>query len=219
MKFTEILAHLAVGLREPVADFTELLRAVREGCEEITAKRIELLRARGEDIDENDLISEWDAGHLKTLFRGKPGPGGGVALTAQALGFYLIAYLADCPRREVAAKALDMTFATYMPPHDRRDKTECPVTGQRFFGGALKTLLTDRDVFDRAVLIRVSSDAGFAKIGFERGVESMFWRTGPVGLGKPAYRERVLLLDGVRFLFDLVNEAESAETSKLSTTA
>src|SRR6516225_3293343 len=136
MKLTEILAHLAVGLREPLGDFTELLRAVREGAEKIGAESSELLRAAGaKDVDRP---FDWSASSLKKAFRGRPGPGGGVEANATVLGFYLVAYLVDGPRREAAAKAVNMMLARSL--HDG-----CPITGQRFFGGALKTMLTDRE--------------------------------------------------------------------------
>jgi hypothetical protein len=203
MKLTEILAHLAVGLREPLGDFTELLRAVREGAVKIDAATSELLRAAGaKDVDRP---FDWNASSLKKAFRGRPGPGGGVEANATVLGFYLVAYLVDGPRREAAAKAVNMMLATSL--HDG-----CPITRQRFFGGALKTMLTDREVFDRAVGIRVSADAGFAKIMFEDDVVSEFWVSGKAGPGKPTFRESVLVIEPIRFLFDLINEPETSKS-------
>jgi hypothetical protein len=206
MKLTEILAHLAVGLHEPLGDFTELLRAVREGAEKIDAETSKLLRAAGaKDVDRP---FDWNSSGLKTAFRGRPGPGGGVEANATVLGFYLTAYLVDGPRREAAAKAINMMLAKYLPLHDG-----CPITGQRRFGGALKTMLTDREVFDRAVEIRVSADAGFAKIMFEDGVVSEFRVSGKAGPAKPTFRESVLVIEPIRFLFDLINEPEKSEST------
>jgi hypothetical protein len=199
MKLTEILAYLAVGLGEPLADFMELLRAVREGSEKIDAESSKLLRAAGaKDVDRP---FDWNASSLKKAFRGRPGPGGGVEANATVLGFYLTAYLVDGPRREAAAKAISMMLARYLPLGNG-----CPITGQQFFGGALKTMLTDREVFDRAAVIRLSADAGFAKIMFEDGVVSEFWVSGKAGPGKPTFRESVLMIEPIRFLFDLINE-------------
>ena len=204
MKLTEILAHLAVGLREPLGDFTELLRAVREGAVKIDAATIELLRAAGaKDVDRP---FDWNASGLKKAFRGRPGPGGGVEANATVLGFYLVAYLVDGPRREAAAKAVNMMLARSL--HDG-----CPITGQRFFGGALKTMLTDRVVFDRAAVIRISADAGFATIMFKEGNVSEFWVSGKEGLRKPTFRESVLVLEPIRFVFDLINEPEKSEST------
>ena len=89
----------------------------------------------------------------------------------------------------------------------------CPITGQRFFGGALKTMLTDREVFDRAAVIRISADAGFATIMFKDGNVSEFWVSGKEGLRKPTFRESVLVIEPIRFLFDLINEPEKSEST------
>ena len=74
----------------------------------------------------------------------------------------------------------------------------------------MSALLSKRDLFDQAAVIRVSSDVGYAKIGFRDGSESCFWRQGYDGLSKPWFRERVLVIQSAAFLFDLVNERELA---------
>jgi hypothetical protein len=213
MRFGEILAHLAVGLHEPLADFTEMLRAVRVGAEQISARDIKRLREAG--IADDDSPFDWNKSNLRKMFRGKSGPGGGIEADAASLGFYLTAFMVDGPRREAADRALDMTFARFQ---QQGDVAACPVTGQRYFGAALMTLLTDRGAFDRAVVIELSSDAGFARIQFEndaegRGVQSTFWVQEAAEPRKPYFRTKVLMLDGVRFLFDAVNETEAAKTS------
>jgi hypothetical protein len=206
MKLTEILAQLAVGLREPVGDFFELLRAVREGSEKIDADTSKLLRAAG--AKGIDRPFDWNGSSLKKAFRGRPGPGGGVEANATVLGLYLTAYLVDGPRREAATKAINMMLARHLPLRE-----VCPITRQWFFGGALKTILTDRKVFDRAAVIRVSADAGFAKIMFEDGAVSEFWVSGKEELRKPTFRESVLVIEPIRFLFDLINESEKSEST------
>jgi hypothetical protein len=206
MKLNEIMAHLAVGLGEPLGDFTELLRAVREGSEKIDAETSKLLRAAGaKDVDRP---FDWNASSIKKAFSGRPGPGGGIEANATILGFYLTAYLVDGPRREAATKAINIMLARYLPLHEG-----CPITGQQLFGGALKTMLTDREVFDRAAVIRVSADAGFATIMFKDDVVSEFWVRGKEGLRKPTFRESVLVIDPIRFLFDLINEPEKSEST------
>jgi len=203
MKLTEIFAHLAVGLREPLGDFTELPRAVREGAEKIDGETSKLLRAAGaKDVDRP---FDWNASGLEKAFRARPGPGGGVEANATVLGFYLTAYLVNGPRREAAAKAINMMLA-------RSLHGQCPITEQRLFGGALKTMLTDREVFDRAAVIRISADAGFATIVFKDGDVSEFWVSGKQGLRKPTFRESVLVIEPIRFLFDLINEPETAKS-------
>jgi hypothetical protein len=109
-RFTEAMAHLAVALRDPLAEYTELLRAMREGIDDTleTTER-ELSRMAAEEGHPFD----WGGGTFKDLLRGKPGPGGGFETTPAVLAFFLTAYLLDCPRREAAAKALDMTFAAW----------------------------------------------------------------------------------------------------------
>jgi hypothetical protein len=205
MKLLEIFAHLAVGLHEPLGDFTELLRAVREGAAKIDAETSKLLRTAGAEAVDRPF--DWNASSLKKAFRGRPGPGGGIEANATILGFYLTAYLVDGPRREAATKAINIMLARYLPLND-----ECPITGQRLYGGALKTTLTDREVFDRADVIRVSADAGFATIAFKDGQVSEFWVRGIAGLRKPRFRESVLVLEPIRFLFDLINEPETSES-------
>ena len=119
MRFTEAMAHLAVALRDPLAEYTELLRAVREGIDDtLEATERKLSRMAAEEGHPFD----WGGGTFKDLLRGKPGPGGGFEASPAVLAFFLTAYLLDCPRREAAAKALDMTFAAaaYSGAHHRR---------------------------------------------------------------------------------------------------
>jgi hypothetical protein len=155
-----------------------------------------------------DRPFDWNTSGLKKAFRGRPGPGGGVEANATVLAFYLVAYLVDGPRREAAAKAIKIMLAKHVPLHDR-----CPIPGQQLFGGALKTMLTDREVFDRVAVIRISADAGFATIMFKDGDVSEFWVSGKEGLRKPTFRESVLIIEPIRFLFDLINEPEKSEST------
>src|SRR5262249_26221165 len=158
MRFTESMAHLAVALRDPLAEYTELLRAVREGIDdalEATERKLSRMAAKeGHPFD-------WGGGTFKDLLRGKPGPGGGFETTPAVLGFFLTAYLLDCPRREAAAKALDMTFAACsktapsptrwianspiapQPLRGKKGEAVCAKTKQRYFGAALVALLSD----------------------------------------------------------------------------
>jgi hypothetical protein len=86
------------------------------------------------------------------------------------------------------------------------------VTSQRPFGPAFTVLLCDRKLFDRAAIIRDSSDFGYAKI--KDGSQSQFWRRGYDGLEQPWFRERVLVLQSAGFLWHLVNEG-GRKTSEL----
>jgi hypothetical protein len=208
IKLSEVLVHLAHGLHEPLPAFTELARALREGLEALAASNA-------------DLFGELDALALAKGFRSKSGVGGGSEIDATGAAFFLTAFLADVPRREVAAKALSFTFAAYQG--DRPGDYVCPVTQTRFFGAALKMLLTDRAAFDRASFIRVSADGGSAEIVFKPGSvpekratlsqppTSWFWVQDLAYPDRPSFRERVLRVEKIAFLFDLINAAAKAK--------
>jgi len=214
MKFSELLAYLAVALREDIRDLFEMHRAVREGCEKIHAKDIALLRARGVESEAIDAPFDWNASGFRKLFRGRPGPGGGMEADAFALGFFLIAYLTDGPRREAAERAVELTYAKYLP---RDGETVCPLTGQRYFLGALKTILTNLEVFDRAEIIRISSDAGFARIEFNESYSIFFVnRKDDPGKFKPLHREHVLLVPALRSIFDFINAPETSKSKAMA---
>lgn len=60
--------------------------------------------------------------------------------------------------------------------------------------------------------ICVSADAGFATIMFKDDGVSEFWVRGKEGLRKPTFREGVLVIEPIRFLFDLINEREPSKS-------
>jgi len=151
MRFTEVEAHLAVALREPLAEFTELLRALREGSTEL-ADMERTLAAEGDHVD-------WGEGGFTNLLRGKPGPGGGFEASPPVLSYYLTGYLCDCPRRETAKRALEMTFAV------TRGQA-CSKTKKKRFGSALAATLADPSLFAQCVDVGVSSDLGMAYLDF-----------------------------------------------------
>jgi hypothetical protein len=210
IKLAEALVDLAHGLREPLSTFTELARALREGLEPIAASN-------------PDLFGELDALGLTKGFRSKSGVGGGSEIDATGAAFFLTAFLADVPRREVAAKALSFTIAEYQG--DRPGDIVCPVTGARFFGPALRTLLTDRAAFDRASSVRVSSDLGFGQIVFKPGSvpekrrsipqppASWFFIQDGAMPDRPSFREKALRVEKIAFLFDLINAPAKAKES------
>jgi hypothetical protein len=210
MKFTEVMAHIAVALRDRLSDYTELLRAVREGSDEleVTERKLSHMAAN------EGHPFHWGGGAFKNLLRSKPGPGGGFEATPSNVAFFLTAYLLDVPRREAAAKALDITFAAYTPPVHGKKNAVCPKTKQRYFGAALVDVLSDRALFDKVDEVRVCADLGCAQLVFKDkdGTTTEFYTAG--GLKKPAgsYTMRHLPLDLIGPLVDLVN-APSASMS------
>ena len=48
---------------------------------------------------------------------------------------------------------------------------------------------------------------------FEDGVVSEFRVSGKAGPAKPTFRESVLVIEPIRFLFDLINEPEKSEST------
>jgi hypothetical protein len=70
----------------------------------------------------------------------------------------------------------------------------------------------NKRLFDRAAVIRISADAGFATIMFKDGDVSEFWVSGKEGLRKPTFRESVLVIEPIRFVFDLINEPETSKS-------
>ena len=221
MRFTESMAHLAVALRDPLAEYTELLRAVREGIDDaLEATERKLSRMAAEEGHPFD----WGGGTFKDLLRGKPGPGGGFEASPAVLAFFLTAYLLDCPRREAAAKALDMTFAAYRrsqtmhqswtaprPLPSKKGEAVCARTKQRYFGAAFVALLSDRALFDQVEEIRVSADLGAAQLLFGDYTTSSFYTPACYNKTRPGtYSMRFLYLDMIRPLFDLINPPEPA---------
>jgi hypothetical protein len=220
MKFTETMAHLAVVLRDPLAEYTELLRAVREGIDDtLEATERELSRMAADEGHRFD----WGGGKFRDLLRGKPGPGGGFETTPAVLAFFLTAYLLDCPRREAAAKALDMTFAAYRrsqtmhqswtaprPLPGKKGEAVCAKTKQRYFGAAFVALLSDRVLFDQCEEVCVSADLGVAQIFFGDGTKSSFYTSTYYTAKAGTYSVRHLYLDTIRPLFNLINQPEPA---------
>lgn len=208
IKLSNALVDLAHELHEPLPTFTELARALREGLEAIAASN-------------PALFGELDALALAKGFRSKSGVGGGSEIDAAGAAFFLTAFLTDVPRREAAAKALSFTFARYQG--DRPGDVACPVTQTRFFGAALKTLLTDRAAFDRASFIRVSADLGSAEIVFKldsvpekrrllsQPPTSWFWAQDGAMPDRPSFREKALRVEKIAFLFDLINAPAKAK--------
>jgi hypothetical protein len=228
MRFTEAIAHLAVALRDPLAEYTELLRAVREGIDDaLEATERKLSRMAAEEGHPFD----WGGGTFKDLLRGKPGPGGGFETTPAVLAFFLTAYLLDCPRREAAAKALDMTFAAaayfrsapsptrwianspiaLQPSRGKKGEAVCAKTKQRYFGAAFVALLSDRALFDQVEEIRVSADLGAAQLLFRDYTASSFYTLAYYNKTRPGTCSvRLFYPDIIRPLFDLINLPEPA---------
>jgi hypothetical protein len=220
------MAHLAVALRDPLAEYTELLRAVREGIDDtLEATERKLSRMAAEEGHPFD----WGGGTFKDLLRGKPGPGGGFEATPAVLAFFLTAYLLDCPRREAAAKALDMTFAAsayvesapsptrwianspLQPLRGKKGEAVCARTKQRYFGAAFVALLSDRALFDQVEEIRVSADLGAAQLLFGDYTTSNFYTPACYNKTRPGTSSmRFLYLDMISPLFDLINLPEPA---------
>jgi hypothetical protein len=193
VKFNELLARLAVALGEPVGDFVELLR---------------VLRLTAAEADDGRTFQWADNARLKTLFRGKYGPGGGIETNAATVGFFLTACLtADGPRREIAEKALEMQFAA-SPLTTRGKRPVCPKTGQRYFGGALAKVLSDRALFNDLVQIRVSTKVGLAALVFKEDVTSIFFSVRARKIDDGVYLTAHLSVNKIRFLFDLINQTE-----------
>ena len=192
VKFNEVLARLAVALDEPVGDFVELLR---------------VLRLTAADADDGRAFEWANNARLKTLFRRQYGPGGGVEMNAATVGFFLTACLTEGPLREIAEKALEMQFAA-SPLTTRGKRTVCPKTGQRYFGAALARVLSDRALFDDVVEIRVCTKPGLAALVFKNNVTSMFFSVRARKIEDGMYRTAHLSVDKIRFLFDLINQAE-----------
>jgi hypothetical protein len=209
MKFSDLVARLAIGLDEEVGDFAESFRVLR-------------LTVPGAD---DGRVFEWAGGvRLKTLFRTKYGPGGGVEVNPATVGFLLTALLLECSRREMAERAMDIQFA--LPPMTicgkRRFRMICPKTGQTYFGAALAKCLSDRVLFDDLMEVLVCTRLGMASLLFRNDLDD--WRaTRIAGTGSPMFwseraktsvedvgiqRTATLKMHKVRFLFDAINQPE-----------
>src|SRR5215470_2975980 len=96
MKFADLVARLAIGLGQEVGDFAESFR---------------VLRLTMPDVDDGRTFA-WAGGvTLKTLFRTRPGPGGGAEVNPATVSFFMTALMGNCPRREMAERAMDVQFA------------------------------------------------------------------------------------------------------------
>jgi hypothetical protein len=124
---------------------------------------------------------------------------------------FLTACLSEGPRREIAAKALEMQFAA-SPLTTRGERTVCPKTGQRYFGAALAKVLSDRALFDDVVEIRVCTKISRAAVVFKGNVTSMFFSVRARKIDDGIYRTAHLSVDKIRPLFDLINQVEPTTT-------
>lgn len=153
MKFHDLVARLAIGLGEEVGDFAESFR---------------VLRLTVPDADDGRIFEWAGSVRLKTLFRTKYGPGGGVETNPATVGFFLTALLLECPRREMAERAMAIQFA--LAPMTTRDKRTfrmtCPKTGGSYFGAALAKCLSDRALFDDLMEVSVCTKLGMASLLF-----------------------------------------------------
>jgi hypothetical protein len=153
-------------------------------------------------------------------FRGRPGPGGGVEVSPVSVSFFLVAFLVGRPLRDVVARTRVMNYARYMPSAGGPDPMCCPITGVPWFGDALTVLLTERDLFNRAVLIRVSPALRLAQIMFKpeppgrREPVSTFRILGKANPNKAFFRESTLVLRDLGWLFDLVAADETAKAEE-----
>jgi hypothetical protein len=157
LKLKTLAIHLAAHLDRKPSIFVELHRALREG----------LAAAIGDGIDglaalpplPRDLLNR-DATELLT---GKPGPGGGIATDPWIIAVLTIASLVDAPRSEVARKTFDLCAAA-------SESGNCPLTGTKYFGEALMTILADPKFFVpnvRIARIDLSHDEGRAVIAYD----------------------------------------------------
>jgi len=162
MHFTEAMAHLSVGLHEPLFEFTELRRAMREGSRDLVAVEKKLAR---EASAEHGAI-DWGEDGFRDLLRGQPGPGRGLQARPLVLAYVILGYLLDCPRHLAAEQALAIAYAA------PRDHGVCPKTGERLFLPALAKVFADADVFAQCADISVSADLGLAYIDFVQAGET-----------------------------------------------
>jgi hypothetical protein len=204
MKFHDLVARLAIALDEEVGDFAESFR---------------VLRLTIPDADDARIFEWADGVRLKTLFRTKYGPGGGVETNAATVSFFLTAILVDCPRREMAQKAMDIQFAL-APLTPRHKRILCPKTGEHRFGAALTKCLSDRALFDDLAEISVCTKFGIGHLVFKSDLDDWL-ATRIAGKGSPLFmsehskitledvgiqRTTVLKMEKIRFLFDAINE-------------
>jgi hypothetical protein len=133
--FKILTEQVGQALNVPVGSISELLRALREGIE-----------ASGEVHD-----PELDG------FSGRPGPGGGLHLTARMVTFLLIGFLVDQPR----AKVFDQMLCAF---EASTAEGVCPLTGEKIFGDAVQAILTNEELLPRVSAIEVSEH--FARIFF-----------------------------------------------------
>ena len=127
------------------------------------------------------------------------------------------------PKWNIAVKAMDIQFAR-APLTFRGKQMVCPRTSESFFGAALARCLSDRAVFDDLMEVSVCTNLGIATLLFKSDLAD--WHaTHIAGKGSPIFkseqtridpktagiqRTTILRLDGIRFLFDAINEPEPA---------
>jgi hypothetical protein len=138
MKFPAFTTLIADKL-EPRVAAVERVRVMRERLPLIEAHKLRPI------LDEADL----DAFRVHHL-----GKGGNGDLTPGAIAFVLASFLLDVPRPALTEKTLELCAAEYDGDGDEL----CPLTGQKLFIDALSRILTDREIFARALAVRVSAE-------------------------------------------------------------
>jgi hypothetical protein len=147
LKLKQLAAYVGAALDQPAGSVVELLRALREAIEAT------------EEVDDPEL----------DRFSARPGPGGGLNVTARMVTYLLIGFLVDQPRAKVFDQMLCAFKAT-------TGEGLCPLTGEKIFGDAVEAILTNEQLLARVGAIEVSEH--FARIFFSgdaRTDVSYFW--------------------------------------------
>jgi hypothetical protein len=193
VKLPDVWDDWARGFGEPAAIFADRTRFLREGLA---------------PIDERRLRRILDPGELSAFRAIRPGRGGTGDLTPTSTALLLTSFLIDIKRRaELAARTLELAGALH-------DGGRCPFTGGKNLVGALIAILADKTIFDRAETVR-ASEGRCAEIIFksENGelAASYFCREADFPPTEtPLYRERVLIVPRLAFLFDYTRKMEPA---------
>jgi hypothetical protein len=190
MKLTALVNLVADRLGEGRVAEVERARTFRERLPLIEPSKLQPILSKA-DLD------SYRYAHL--------GRGGGNELTNRAIAFFVASHLLDVPRAVLTEKTIDLCAAKY----DARDGDEvCPFTGEKLFIRALTRILSNREIFARADLVRVSDERpNCADIFFPGGdgtVFSPFCGDDDLQPGKSA-RERhsTLHFERLAFLLDV----------------